>query len=151
HQSQASGIVSYAPRGGAFMFATFFRQAACSPGRQRLFRRAVVAHLLLLTALVALLPLSPRGGTPLTLLGQFLVIAGIVEGAVLAGWRLTQLPKSQALEFLLVSPLRPFRVFLAESLVGVALVALVTLSGLPLLALLTANGLLDPLDLLPFL
>jgi len=133
------------------MFATFFCQAARAPGRQRLFRRAVVAHILLLTALVVLLPLSPRGGVPLTLFGQFLVIAGIVEGAVLAGWRLTQLPKSQALEFLLVSPLRPFHAFLAEALVGVTLVALVTLSGLPLLALLVATGLLDPLDLFPFL
>src|SRR5437016_8239417 len=64
-------------RGILTMFMTFFAQAARAPGRQRLFRRAVVAHVLLLTALIALLPLSPRGGTPLTLLGQFLVIAGV--------------------------------------------------------------------------
>ena len=36
-------------------------------------------------------------------LGNGLLVAGIVEGALLVGWRLTQLPKSQALEFLLVS------------------------------------------------
>ena len=48
------------------------------------------------------------------------------------GWRLTQIPKSQALEFLLVSPLRPRRLFLAEALVGLTRLALVTLSGLPL-------------------
>src|SRR6478735_6199933 len=66
--------VSYAPlwRSILTMFATFFCQAARAPGRQRLFRRAVVAHILLLTALVVLLPLSPRGGVPLTLFGQFL-------------------------------------------------------------------------------
>src|SRR5436305_11798296 len=133
------------------MFAAFFAQAARSPGRQRVFRRTVVAHLALLLALVALLPLSPRGGTPAVLFGQFLLIAGVVEGAILVGWRLTQLPKSQALEFLLVSPLRPARVLLNEAMVGVALVTLVTLSGLPLLAVLAATGLLDTLDLAPFL
>ena len=42
-------------------------------------------------------------------------------------WRLTQLPKSQALEFLLVSPLRPPWVFAAEAAVGVTRLALVTL------------------------
>ena len=47
------------------------------------------------------------------------------------GWRLTQLPKSQALEFLLVSPLRPRRLLFAEALVGLAQLGLVTLSGLP--------------------
>ncbi len=130
------------------MFAAFFAQAARSPGRQRVFRRAVIAHVAVLLALVALLPLSPRGGTPTVLLGQFLLIAGIVEGAILVGWRLTQLPKSQALEFLLVSPLRPFHVLLNEASVGIALVALVTLSGLPLLCLLAASGLLATTDLL---
>ena len=39
--------------------------------------------------------------------GNVLLVLGIVEGALLIGWRLAQLPKSQALEFLLVSPLRP--------------------------------------------
>src|SRR5262249_19599835 len=74
-----------------------------------------------------------------------------VEGALLLGWRLTQLPRSQALEFLLVSPLRPPRVFLAEALVGVCRLALVTLAGLPVLALLAADGFLDTADLAPLL
>ncbi len=130
------------------MFAAFFAQAARSPGRQRVFRRTVIAHIAGLLALVALLPLSPRGGTPTVLFGQFLLIAGIVEGAILIGWRLTQLPKSQALEFLLVSPLRPFRILLHEASVGLVLLALVTLSGLPLLCLLAASGLLAESDLL---
>jgi hypothetical protein len=129
------------------MFAAFFAQAARSPGRQRVFRRTVVAHLALLLALLALLPLSPSGGTPTVLFGQLLLIAGIVEGATLIGWRLTQLPKSQALEFLLVSPLRPFRVLLNEACVGLGLLALVTMSGLPLLCLLAASGVLSDADL----
>src|SRR5215213_4506020 len=104
------------------MFGAFFALAARSPGRQRVFRRAVVAHVLVVAAL------SLRGGTATTLLGQFLLVAGVVEGAVLVGWRLTQLPKSQALEFLLVSPLRPFRVFTAELLVGLGRLTLLTLA-----------------------
>jgi hypothetical protein len=84
-------------------------------------------------------------------LGHLLLIAAIVEGALLIGWRLTQLPRSQAMEFLLVSPLRPHRLFLAEAAVGLALLGLVTLSGLPLLLLLAAGGTLDPLDIVVLL
>src|SRR5690606_2717204 len=75
-----------------------------------------------------------------------LLIAGIIEGALLIGWRLSQMPKSQALEFLLVSPLRPGRLFLAEALVGLARLALITLSGLPILLLLIYQGCLYPED-----
>ncbi|HYT92375.1 MAG TPA: hypothetical protein VEL76_26915, partial [Gemmataceae bacterium] len=63
----------------------------------------------------------------------------------------TQLPKSQALEFLLVSPVRPRQLFLAEALVGLTRLALVTLAGLPVLLLLAGEGLLDFLDLPPLL
>lgn len=133
------------------MFSSFFALAARAPGRQRDFRRLAAAHVALLTALVGLLPLSPRGGWATTVLGQVLLVAGIVEGATLIGWRLTQLPKSQALEFLLVSPLRPFHVLLAEALVGVCFLVLVTLAGAPVLALLMASGILGPLDLCLFL
>ncbi len=66
------------------------------------------------------------------------------------------MPKSQALEFLLVSPLRPERVLLAEALVGLARLALVTLAGVPLLMLLVSQGTLVVADiptllLVPFL
>jgi len=81
------------------------------------------------------------------LLGHVLLAAAIVEGALLLGWRLTQLPKSQALEFLLVSPLRPQRVFVAEALVGMTRLGLVTLAGLPVLLLLVLEGYVDRLDL----
>ena len=66
--------------------------------------------------------------------GTCYLVTDFVEGATLVGWRLTQLPRSQALEFLLASPLRPGRVLLAEALVGLAQLGLVTLSGLPVLA-----------------
>ena len=130
------------------MFSSFFALAALSPTRQRTFRRAVVAHLLVLSA--AAWPLVCQGphGSP-ALLGHLLLIAGVVEGATLVGWRLAQMPKSQALEFLLVSPLRPHWLLLHEAAVGLAQLALVTLAGLPVLALLVAVGLLDPLDPVP--
>jgi hypothetical protein len=130
------------------MFAPYFTLAARAPGRQQTFRRTVVLHLL--TLLAAAWALSRhKGGTPPTLLGHMLLVAGIIEGAALVGWRLTQLPKSQALEFLLVSPLRPGRLFLAEAAVGLAYLALVTLAGLPVLTLLAGLGAIDPLDPLP--
>lgn len=47
--------------------------------------------------------------------------------------------------------MRPARLFLGEALVGLALLGLVTLSGLPVLAVLAAVGVLDPLDLVPLL
>jgi len=79
-------------------------------------------------------------------LGHVLLVTGIVEGALLIGWRLTQLPKSQALEFLLVSPLRPRSFFTAELLVGLGRLALLTLAGLPLLVWLLLEGLLNSFD-----
>jgi hypothetical protein len=85
-------------------------------------------------------------GHPSVALGLTLLVAGIVEGAVLIGWRLTQLPKSQSMEFLFVTPLRPRRLFLAEAAVGLLRLALITLAGLPILVLLAADGRIDPLD-----
>src|SRR4051812_42834461 len=108
-----------------------------SPNRQRNFRTAVCMHVGLVT-LVAAIVLRDAGALPIA--GQVLLIAGIVEGAVLIGWRLTQIPKSQALEFLLVSPIQPKRVFLAESAVGLARFALISFAGLPVLGLLVLAG-----------
>ncbi len=130
------------------MPSAFLDLAARSPGRQTVFRRAIAAHLLLLAgASCALWSLGPYG--PGEVVGHTLLVAGIVEGAVLIGWRLTQLPKSQALEFLLVTPLRPRGLFVAEALVGLLQLGLVTLSGLPVLVLLVADGLLRPEAPLP--
>src|SRR5207249_159790 len=87
-------------------FAPFFHLAAVTSARQRTFRCLVSAHLAVLGATVSGMVLGGTLRNPIAL-GNVLLIAGIVEGALLIGWRLTQLPKSQALEFLLVSPLRP--------------------------------------------
>jgi hypothetical protein len=144
------------------MYAPFFVQAAVSAGRQWTFRCLVGSHLVILAATVwavsfasatqaAVFPghvlLSAGGVLP----GHVLLSAGIVEGALLVGWRLTQLPKSQALEFLLVSPLRPPRVLLAEALVGISLLGFVTLAGLPVLLLLALDGQLHHFDVVPLL
>src|SRR5262245_45291428 len=102
------------------MLAPFFRQAAVSPARQRVLRGAAAVHLAVLAYgswAVLAAGAGPERVRADVLLGSLLVTAGIVEGALLLGWRLTQLPRSQALEFLLVSPLRAERVFLAEALV----------------------------------
>jgi hypothetical protein len=132
------------------MLYPFFALAAQSPTRQNAFRRAAVAHLLMLTGIAWSMSCQPPSGPP-TLIGHLALVAGVIEGAVLVGWRLTQLPKSQALEFLLVSPLRPRQLLLGESLVGLCLLGLITLSGLPVLLLLVATGYLDPLDPIPLL
>jgi hypothetical protein len=127
------------------MLSPFFALAARSPARQGALRRLVAFHLLLLAGASWAFARQSAPPRP-SFLGHLLLVAGTVEGAVLVGWRLTQLPRSRALEFLLVSPLRPRRLFLAEALVGLALLGLVTLSGLPVLLLLAGCGALDPLD-----
>ena len=127
-------------------FLPFFHLAAVSPTRQQTFRFLVGSHLAVLGLTVAIMVLAGTVKEPM-ILGNVLLVAGIVEGALLVGWRLTQLPKSQALEFLLVSPLRPPLVFLGEALVGLCGLGLVTLAGLPVLVLLLAQGALVPRDL----
>jgi hypothetical protein len=121
------------------MVYPFMTVAFQSTSGQIAFRRAVAIHVALVAGICTV---TTRGTTPyLTLL-----IAGIVEGAWLLGWRLAQLPKSQALEFLLVTPLRPAGVLLGEACVGLVRLSLITLAGLPILALLAETGRLDALD-----
>jgi len=132
------------------MVGPFFRLAMLSLSRQLAFRRTVVVHLLALAAAATALVVL-RGARAQASLGQYLLILGIVEGALLIGWRLTQLPKSRALEFMLVSPLRPRGVFLAEALVGLSRLALVTVAGLPVLAVLIFLDRLEWIDLGPLL
>jgi hypothetical protein len=132
------------------MLAPFFQTAMISPTRRGSFRRAVIGHLFFLAGLTVALESYPSTVT-LTMIGHALLGAGIVEGAVLCGWRLTQLPKSQALEFLLTSPIQPGRLFLAEALVGLARLALLTLSGLPLFVLMLFSGMIEVYDFVPLL
>jgi hypothetical protein len=131
------------------MLRSFFRLAAVCPGRQRGFRQAVAAHLILLAGCLGWACLHPENAASGT--GYVLLTAGIAEGAVLLGWRLTQLPKSQALEFLFVSPVRPWGLYVAEAAVGLYRLALITLSGLPVLVLMVVAGFLDVDDVAPFL
>src|SRR5688500_10306655 len=130
------------------MLYPFFALGMRAPARQLAFRRAVVLHVLVVAVAALAVRQTGTRGTAV-LLAPLLPVVGIVEGALLVGWRLAQMPKSQALEFLLVSPVRPRRVFLAEALVGLGRLALVTLSGLPPLVLLVLGGSLYPADLVP--
>jgi len=129
-----------------YTMTPFFIQAAVSPGRQRFFRNLVGVHLLIVATALAIMRATP-GSNGLILFGSFLLVTGIVEGALMIGWRLTQIPKSRALEFLLASPLHPTTVFVAEAAVGICRLALVTLSGLPIFVMLVYDGTLIPFDL----
>jgi hypothetical protein len=119
------------------MILPFFKLAMIAPNRQRSFRTAVLAHVALVSVVAIALLRSPQA---LPVAGQVLLVAGIVEGAVLLGWRLTQLPKSQALEFLLVSPVQPKRLFRGEAAVGLGRLTLIVFSGAPILLLLSFAG-----------
>jgi hypothetical protein len=119
-----------------------------APNRQRSFRTAVVAHAMFVAVVTIALLRSPAA---MPVAGEMLLIAGIVEGAVLVGWRLTQLPKSQALEFLLVSPVQPKRLFRGEAAVGLGRLALISLSGVPILLLMVIGGRIRLDDLAVFL
>jgi hypothetical protein len=132
------------------MLQPFFAAAMRARARQLTFRRVAGLHVGLLTCLAWV---AARADTPTVLaaVGQLTLILGIVEGAALIGWRLTQLPKSQALEFLLVSPVQPRRVFAAEALVGVSRFALVCLAGLPVFLAAVLAGAIAPIDLWPLL
>lgn len=127
------------------MLWAFFKTAVCSPGRQYGLRLATLLHLVTITGvIVSTLALPPAVALPI--LGQSMLLVGIIEGAFLVGWRLTQLPRSQSLEFLLVSPLRPFRVLLAEATVGLTFLLFITLTTLPWLIFLAALGRIAPVD-----
>ncbi len=124
------------------MLAPFFAIAMRAPGRQLAFRRLATIHLLLSSVLV-LAALQRPSAEFLGIVAQLFLVLGIVEGAAAIGWRLTQLPKSIALEFLLASPVQPRRLYLAEALVGVGRFVLVSLAGVPVVAWLGFAGVLD--------
>jgi len=129
------------------MLEPFFRAAMIAPSRQTAFRQCVVLHLLFLGLLAA----AWHGSESMQarVWGAYMLVGGaIVEGAVLIGWRLVQMPKNQSLEFLLSSPVQPHRVFVAEALVGISRMVYVHLTGLPILGLLLFTGDMEVIDLL---
>lgn len=130
------------------MLMPFFRVAMLAPGRHQTFRWLVVVHALLISAL-GYSAITATSAMTLTTVGYLLLVLGIIEGTALISWRLTQLPKSQAMEFLLTSPIQPKRLFFAEMLVGLSRFALVWLAGLPILGLLPFTGTVDLIDLIP--
>lgn len=126
----------------------FFVMAMQAPGRHRSFRRAAVGHFLILSTLVSLtIRVGPWG--PPGLLGYLTLMLGMIEGAALIGWRLVQIPKSQALEFLIVTALRPRRIFLSEAAIGIARFLLVQMTALPVFSLAVLFGHFDASDLIP--
>ncbi len=128
----------------------FFTLAAVSANRQRTLRAIVVGHLALLVILFLGILWKPST-LGLVLFGEAVLVAGIIEGALLIGWRLTQMPKSQALEFLLVSAARPPMVLVAEALVGMTLLGLTTLAGLPIFVAMASQGMIYVEDVPVFL
>ena len=94
----------------------------------------MIAHVLILLGCLWIVRAGPSSCA--ILVGHIALTVGICEGAIMIGWRLTQFPKNLGLEFLLVSPEPPRRLFAAEAFVGALRFGLVTLSGLPILILL---------------
>lgn len=123
------------------MIGEFFRQASRSPRRQKNLRTVFIAHQAVLFGITAYLAIRHHPGV-FALLADALLLLGIVEGALLIGWRLAQWPKSRSLEPLLLANLSPARVMVGEQAVGLAMLALVSASSLPLLTFLAARQIL---------
>lgn len=121
------------------MLYPFFEQAGRSVTRQRTFRQLLALHLLVLLGALFIYGFN-RQQNLVSLLGQALLLSGIVEGALLIGWRLTQLPKSNFLEPLLLTPVPTPLVMLGEELVGLSQLALIHLAGVPILVALVQAG-----------
>ena len=137
------------------MLKPFFAAAMLAPTRQRSFRWIAMVHVVCCAAL-ALGAIQYNNDATMLSIGYLTLVLGIVEGSTLIGWRLTQLPKSLALEFLLTTPISSRGLFLAESLVGMARFSLIWLSGLPILGLMVFTGRIDwneyiVLALMPYL
>lgn len=129
------------------MLYPFFEQAGRSVTRQRAFFQLAMTHILVAAGALLIcfdLPHAMR----FQHFGNVLLIGGIVEGALIVGWRLTQLPKSRSLETLLLSPVSAPLIMLGEQLVGVAFLGLLTLSSLPIFAIGVAYGRFEPAELL---
>src|SRR5262249_2488685 len=144
HAGSSIGTIDRLRSSLPIMSLPFLTLAMISHGRQLAFRRTAVLHVLALAGLGWVFCRLPESYLPFY--GDALMILGIIEGAALIGWRLVQLPKSQALEFLLVSPVSERLLFLAEGTAGIGRLALICLCGLPLLVVLTVAGRIEWCD-----
>lgn len=124
------------------MLYPIFLHAGRSVNRQSAFRWLLAMHLTIIggTAVFgAALQLTNYSET----IGFSVLIAGIVEGAIVVGWRLTQLPKSRSLEPMLLSPVPAPRIMIGEQLVGLTLLVNLCTSSAPVILGLVVLGLLD--------
>lgn len=121
----------------------FFELAGRSPSRQRAFRQLVAVQSVVLGAALGWCAIyrPARAGEVLSLA---LLVLGIVEGALLIGWRLAQWPKSKAMELLFVTSLSPRNSMVGEQLVGLVLLGFLVLSSLPLLVVAVGLGWIEP-------
>jgi hypothetical protein len=125
------------------MILTFFCHAMRSRERQLAWRRLAIAQILLASLCALLIACDRR-----ILGGSILLVTGIVQGAMLVGWRLSQIPKCRGMELLLGSPVRPPMTFIGEAFSALGVLALVNFAGFPLLWILAVAGRIDPADLI---
>jgi hypothetical protein len=106
----------------------------------------VVLHLSVLAMTLLMLAVN-RSGRLFSIMGDAHILLGIVEGALLVGWRLVQWPKSQALEPLLLANLSSRSVMAGEQSVGIGQLLLLAISGVPVLVLASVLGWVDPVSI----
>jgi hypothetical protein len=117
-----------------------------SHSRQGAFRRSVVAHTSIHLGLALLLLRDSRLST-IQFVAYFSIALAIIEGAFFLGWRLTQLPKSEAMEFMLVSPVQSHQFFFAEASVSFTRYVFIQLASLPIWIVVIQYGVLTTMDL----
>src|SRR5262249_39051644 len=121
------------------MLLTFFSHAMRSRERHLAWRRLAIAQIVIASLCAWLIGAYDRR----ILAGSVLLVSGIVQGAILVGWRLSQIPKCQGLELLLGSPVRPAMTFTGEALSAWGLLTLVIVAGFPPLWILAVAGRID--------
>lgn len=127
------------------MLYPIFEQAARSVNRQKLLRELLAARVAIVTVVI-LFCIAGQRRNLFALLGYSHLMLGIVEGALVLGWRLAQWPKNNALELLLVTPLSPRFSMLGEQLVGLTQLAFLSLASVPLLVGMVGAGWLEPIE-----
>ena len=117
----------------------FLLTATRSPARQQMFRRFLVIEIIVL-AVAILLCAARRDTAVLAIVGDASLLLGIVQGALIIGWRLVQWPKSQALETLLLANLSSAAVMRGEQFVGIVQLVALALASVPILSFAIVMG-----------